>query len=83
MSPARRRAVISTSWDRVQQIVRACGLALDVSIAEADPVELATMRRNLDLTTDERFMHAVSAARFVLAGRSAVGAKERSAKKRR
>ena len=52
----------SPSWDRVSGIVTACGPTLTVSVVETDPVELATIRRNLDLTTDERRRQAISSA---------------------
>ncbi len=73
----------SPSWDRVDEIVRACGLTLEVSMVEPDPVELATIRGSLDLTIDERWRRAVSSARFVLAGRDAMAATGRVTAKRR
>lgn len=73
----------SPSWDRVDEIVRACRLTLHVSLVEPDPVELATIRCSLDLAVDERWRRAVSSARFVLAGREAMAAKGRTAAKRR
>ncbi len=73
----------SPAWDRVDEIVQACGLTLDVSLVEPDPVELATIRGSIDLTIDERWRRAISSARFVLAGRNAMAAKERTAAKRR
>lgn len=62
------------SWDRVRSIVDACGLELNVALNDPDPAELATLRRNLDLSTDERWTRIVNSGRFVLAGRAAINA---------
>ena len=62
------------SWDRVTRIARACGLALTVTLDPPDSVELATHRRNLDLSIDERWTRIVNSGRFVLAGRAAMNA---------
>jgi transcriptional regulator with XRE-family HTH domain len=73
----------SPSWDRVVEIVQACNHSLDVSIVVPDPVELATIRASLNMTIDERWRRAVSSARFVLAGRVAMNAKQKATTKRR
>lgn len=62
------------SWERVKSIVDACGFELNVEVADRDLAELATLRRNLDLSTDERWTSIVNAGRFVLAGRAAMNA---------
>jgi transcriptional regulator with XRE-family HTH domain len=60
------------SLDRITELVRACGFELQVSITEPDDAQLTALRRNLELTTPERFERAVAATRFVLAGRAAM-----------
>ncbi len=62
------------SWDRVRGIVEACELELNVGLDDPDRSELATLRRNLDLSTDERWTKIVNSGRFVLAGRAAMNA---------
>ena len=62
------------SWERVKGIVEACDLELNVGLDDPDRAELATLRRNLDLSTDERWTRIVDSGRFVLAGRAAMNA---------
>ncbi len=64
------------SWGRVNQLIEACHLTLDVALTIPDDAELATIRRNLDLTPEQRWIRIVNGARFVLAGRSAMQARE-------
>lgn len=62
------------SFERVDSLVRACGLTLVVDIddgARVDPDEWQRAERNLELTSEERFANVVRAAQFVLAGREA------------
>jgi transcriptional regulator with XRE-family HTH domain len=63
------------SWERVQNIVDACGMVLTVSVDDPDPVETAAIRRNLALSVDERFTKTVNAGRFVIAGREALASR--------
>ena len=60
------------SWDRVSNIVEACQLELNVALDDPDPAELATLRRNLDLSPNERWTRIVNSGRFVLAGQAAM-----------
>ena len=65
--------VTAPSLQRVDHLVRACGLTLVVeldSMDRVDPDEWQRAERNLALTADERWEQAVGAARFVLAGRA-------------
>ena len=68
------RGASEPSLERVRTLIRACGFDLDVSVVVADEAELASLRRNLELTPDERVRRVVNLARFVQAGRSALGA---------
>jgi hypothetical protein len=56
------------------RIIETCDLVFNISLSPLDDVELATIRRNLDLTPEERWTQIVNAARFVLAGRAAMSA---------
>ena len=60
------------SLDRIDHLVRACGLELVVELDEVrvDPDEWARAQRNLALTPEERLRNVVAAARFVAAGRA-------------
>jgi len=72
------RAASAPSLERLTELVRACGLELDVALAPAIArEELATLRRNLSRSLDERLDHAVAAQRFVAAGRAAAGRRRR------
>ena len=62
------------SWARVNAIVEACELELTIGLDDPDRAELASLRRNLDLSTDERWTRVVNSGRFVLAGRAAMNA---------
>jgi transcriptional regulator with XRE-family HTH domain len=58
--------------ERLQSLVEACGLELQVGLAQRSGEELAVLRRNLALTVDERVQRVVRLRRFVEAGRSAL-----------
>jgi transcriptional regulator with XRE-family HTH domain len=58
--------------ERLQALVEACGLELQLSLAPRDGDELATLRRNLALTADERVQRVVQLQHFVEAGRAAL-----------
>jgi predicted transcriptional regulator len=61
-----------SSLTRVEAIVEACGFRLEVQIADIDTVELATIRRNLDLEVNERVSRTVRLANFIRSGQSAL-----------
>jgi hypothetical protein len=58
--------------ERLQALVEACGLELQLGLAESSGDELAALRRNLALTVDERVQRVVQLHRFVEAGRAAM-----------
>ena len=60
--------------ERLQAVVEACGLELQLGLSPADRAELAALRRNLALTVDERVQRVVQLHRFVEAGRGAMTA---------
>src|SRR5690348_7045191 len=55
--------------ERCAAIVAACGLELQLALAEPDADNLAALRRNLALTPDERVERVVRLHNFVAAGR--------------
>jgi transcriptional regulator with XRE-family HTH domain len=58
--------------ERLQALVEACGLELQLGLARRDDDELSALRRNLRLTVDERVQRVVQLHRFVEAGRGAM-----------
>jgi transcriptional regulator with XRE-family HTH domain len=58
--------------ERLQSLVEACGLELQIGLAPSNGEELAALRRNLALTVDERVQRVVQLRRFVEAGRDAM-----------
>jgi transcriptional regulator with XRE-family HTH domain len=58
--------------ERLEALVEACGLELQLSLTFRDGDELAALRRNLDLTVDERVQRVVQLDRFVKAGRASL-----------
>jgi transcriptional regulator with XRE-family HTH domain len=58
--------------ERLQSLVEACGLELQLGLAPWDGDERAALRRNLALTVDERVARVVQLHRFVEAGRNAM-----------
>jgi transcriptional regulator with XRE-family HTH domain len=62
------------SADLVEQLVRAAGLELTVSLSEPDPGTDAMFERTLRRTPAQRLADATRAARFVLRGRREVAA---------
>jgi hypothetical protein len=53
-------------------MARACGFDISLTISPIDDAELASLRRNLDLTPNERVKRVVAMARFIRAGRAAL-----------
>lgn len=66
------RGAVDPSWERVVAMARACGFDISPTISPIDDAELASLRRNLDLTPDERVKRVVAMARFIRAGRVAL-----------
>jgi transcriptional regulator with XRE-family HTH domain len=58
--------------ERLQSLIEACGLELQLGLAPSNDEELAAIRRNLALTVDERVQRVVQLHRFVEAGRHAM-----------
>jgi transcriptional regulator with XRE-family HTH domain len=58
--------------ERLQSLVAACGLELELGLKPRDGDELAALRRNLALTVDERVARVVRLRHFVEAGRAAM-----------
>jgi transcriptional regulator with XRE-family HTH domain len=54
--------------ERLQSLVGACGLELQLGLASENTDDLAALRRNLALTVDERVRRVVRLHRFVAAG---------------
>jgi transcriptional regulator with XRE-family HTH domain len=61
--------------ERLQSLVEACGLELELGLTARDGDELAALRRNLALTVDERVSRVVQLHRFVEAGKAAMSAR--------
>jgi transcriptional regulator with XRE-family HTH domain len=66
------RGASRPTTERLQSLVEACGLELQLSLAPWEGDELAALRRNLALTVDERVARVVQLHRFVEAGRNAM-----------
>ena len=64
------RGASRPTTERLQSLVEACGLELQLSLAPWDGDGLATLRRNLALTVDEHVARVVQLHRFVEAGRN-------------
>jgi transcriptional regulator with XRE-family HTH domain len=61
--------------ERLQSLVEACGLELQLGLASSNGEELAALRRNLALTVDERVRRVVQLRHFVEAGRDAMASR--------
>ena len=73
------RGASHPSVERLQSLVAACGLELQIGLTPHRDDELAVLRRNLELSIDERVARVVQLHRFVEAGRTALaGARPRS-----
>ena len=72
------RGASRPSVERLQELVEACGLELQIGLEASNRDELAALRRNLALSVDERVQRVVRLHRFVEAGRDAL-ARSRSA----
>jgi transcriptional regulator with XRE-family HTH domain len=66
------RAASRPTVERLQALVEACDLELQLGLAPPDREELAALRRNLAMTVDERVRRVVQLHRFVAAGRDAM-----------
>ena len=66
------RGASHPSVERLQALVEACGLELDLGLTARNDDEVAVLRRNLALTVDERVARLVQMQRFVAAGRDAL-----------
>ncbi len=66
------RGATHPTAERLATIVEACGLELRAGLAPRDDDELATLRRNLALTVDERVARVVRLHNFVAAGQAAL-----------
>ena len=66
------RGASHPSVERLQSLVEACGLELQVGLTPRDDDEIAALRRNLALSVDERVERVVQVHRFVQAGRAAM-----------
>ncbi len=55
------RGLIQPTFERLLELVRACGLDLDVRVVPLDEDARAIARRGLELTPDERLDRAVAA----------------------
>ena len=66
------RGATHPTVERLQSLVAACGLELHLGLGSPSTDELATLRRNLELTVDERVRRVVHLHRFVAAGRAAL-----------
>lgn len=61
------------SFGRVAAAVSACGLSLQMQIAEGEIVDRAQIAESLALVPEQRVDRLIGVARLVLAGRAAVG----------
>lgn len=66
------RGATHPTVERLQSLVDACGLELELGLLEPSTDDVAALRRNLSLTVDERVQRIVQLHRFVAAGRSAM-----------
>jgi transcriptional regulator with XRE-family HTH domain len=58
--------------ERLQTLVEACGLELQLGLTLRNDDDVAALRRNLALSIDERVTRVVRLNRFVEAGRTAL-----------
>ena len=73
------RGGASPSFDRLSEIVAACGLELRVALLPVDESDWSLARENLRLDTDARVRQHQAAVRFARAGREAMaGARGRA-----
>jgi transcriptional regulator with XRE-family HTH domain len=63
---------VASSYERIVDLVRACGLELATSIAPADDSDWSVARANLALDVDARVRQHQAVLRFARAGRSAL-----------
>jgi transcriptional regulator with XRE-family HTH domain len=66
------RGASRPSVERLEAMVGACGLELQLALAAPEADELAALRRNLALTVDERVRRIVRLHAFVAAGRASI-----------
>jgi transcriptional regulator with XRE-family HTH domain len=63
------------TFERVQEILRACGYELTVKISEIDDSNWSVASTNLQLDPDARVRQNQNALRFIRAGRAAMPAR--------
>ena len=68
------RDEVRPSLETLRQLIRACGLELDLGLAELDESEDAALERSLDLTPEERFDRLTAWAQFLADARAGVRA---------
>lgn len=67
------RGATSPTLASARRVMDACSLDLSIrGEPQVDPDEWTLIERNRTLTPEQRFDHAVAAARFVIAGRQAM-----------
>jgi transcriptional regulator with XRE-family HTH domain len=60
------------SLETLARLVRACGLELEIRLADPDPAERSLIERNLSLTPTQRLEQLARTVRFIEAGRRAL-----------
>jgi transcriptional regulator with XRE-family HTH domain len=68
------RGASRPTLERLESLVEACGLELNLGLGPRNDDELAALRRNLALSVDERVERVVHLQRFREAGRDAMTA---------
>ena len=64
---------VEPSFSTLREIVRACGLELELSIRELDSDQWALVEANLRLTPEQRLDQLVNAVAFIQAGQTQIG----------
>ncbi len=63
------RGASEPSMARVEAIARECGFDITIAVTPIDQNEEETLRRNLQMTPDERVQRIAHAGRFIIAAR--------------
>ena len=58
--------------ERLESVIGACGLELQLGLTSGNADDTAALRRNLALTVDERVQRVIQLHRFVAAGQAAM-----------
>jgi transcriptional regulator with XRE-family HTH domain len=69
------RGATHPTVERLEALVEACGLELELGLVAPGTDELAALRRNLALSVDQRVTRIVALHRFVAEGRAALAAR--------